>query len=196
MAVREALLALLVDGPKHGYQLKNDFESATGSAWPLNVGQVYTTLQRLERDGLVDAAGDPDDDGRLPYAITDSGHRELDRWLATPTAAPIANRDETSMRVLLALATGALPIDQLVASQRQAAMATLQSMTAMKAEPDQPLAWRLQLDRMIFLAEAELRWLDLTEERLASDADGRPNRAEPTTQAVSPDDRATERSST
>ncbi len=168
-------MALLADEPKHGYQLKTDFEQATGAAWPLNVGQVYTTLQRLERDGLVEASGQPDDDGRLPYAITATGDAEWRRWLSTPTAAPIANRDETSMRVLLALAIGTAPVGDLLAAQRQAAMATLQSMTAMKTEGDQSLAWRLQLDRMIFLAEAELRWLDLTEERLAAE----PTESEP-----------------
>ena len=193
MAVREALLALLADGPKHGYQLKHDFESATGAAWPLNVGQVYTTLQRLERDELVapdptiepgerapDGAdeagegapaggGEPGDGGagRVPYRLTAGGQRELERWLRTPSPAPLANRDETAMRVLLALATRAGAVAPLLREQRRTATETLQTLTAMKAEPDQSLAWRLQLDRMIFLAEAELRWLDRTEDRLA-----------------------------
>lgn len=166
------MLALLAGEPKHGYQLKTDFESATGAAWPLNVGQVYTTLQRLERDGLVEPDGSPDEDGRLPYAITPAGTVELRRWLTTPTATPIANRDETSMRLLLALATETTAAADLLSSQRQAAMATLQSLTAMKAESEQSLAWRLQLDRMIFLTEAEIRWLDLTEERLVAEPPG------------------------
>jgi DNA-binding PadR family transcriptional regulator len=193
MAVREALLALLADGPKHGYQLKHDFESATGAAWPLNVGQVYTTLQRLERDELVapdptiepgdrapdetdeagegapEGGGEPGDGGagRLPYRLTAAGQQELERWLLTPSPAPLANRDETAMRVLLALATRAGAVAPLLREQRRTATETLQTLTAMKAEPDQSLAWRLQLDRMIFLAEAELRWLDRTEDRLA-----------------------------
>lgn len=191
MAVREALLALLADGPKHGYQLKHDFESATGAAWPLNVGQVYTTLQRLERDELVapdptadgagaeagedgpDGGGEPGEGGagRLPYRLTAAGRQELERWLLTPSPAPLANRDETAMRVLLALATRAGAVAPLLREQRRTATETLQTLTAMKAEPDQSLAWQLQLDRMIFLAEAELRWLDRTEDRLAA-ADG------------------------
>ena len=65
MSVRHALLALLSEGPKYGLQLRQEFEDRTGEVWPLNVGQVYTTLQRLERDGLVDA----DDDGAGPQRI-------------------------------------------------------------------------------------------------------------------------------
>lgn len=170
MAVRDALLAMLADEPKHGYQLKAEFDEATGSAWPLNVGQVYTTLQRLERDGFVEAAGEPDDDGRVPYTITDAGRAELAAWFATPVAQPLANRDEVSMKVLLALATGQAPTLEVLASQRAAAMATLQSLTKMKAEAvgsqPEPLAWRLHLDRMVLLVEAELKWLDLAEQRL------------------------------
>ncbi len=179
MAVREALLALLADTPKHGYQLKQDFEDATGAAWPLNVGQVYTTLQRLERDGLVEveSTGSADDDGRRPYAIVDAGRQELERWLATPSAVPLTARDETTMRVLLALAIESGRATDLLVAQRQATTETLQTLTAMKADAGSSLAWRLQLDRMIFQAEAELRWLDLAETRLA---------AEPITKAPEP----------
>lgn len=173
MSVREALLALLVDGPKHGYQLRSEFDEATGATWPLNVGQVYTTLQRLERDGMVEPTGPTDDEGRIRYALTEPGQAEVDHWLHTPSGTPIASRDEASMRVLLSLATGAAPVLSILLSQRNAAMETLQTLTAMKTEPPKPgtsdvgeVAWRLQLDRMIFLAEAEIRWLDLTEARL------------------------------
>jgi len=169
MAVREALLALLADTPKHGYQLKQDFEDATGAAWPLNVGQVYTTLQRLERDGLVEPTGSADDDGRRPYAIVEAGRQELERWLATPSAVPLTARDETTMRLLLALAIESGRAAGLLISQRQATTETLQTLTAMKADVGSSLAWRLQLDRMIFQAEAELRWLDLAETRLAAE---------------------------
>lgn len=169
MAVRDALLAMLASEPKHGYQLKAEFDEATGSAWPLNVGQVYTTLQRLERDGFVAAAGEADDDGRLPYTITKSGRVELDEWFSTPVVQPLASRDEVSMKVLLALATGQAPTLGVVAGQRIAAMATLQSLTKMKTDAGadtDSLAWRLHLDRMTLLVEAELKWLDLAEQRL------------------------------
>ncbi len=175
MAVRDALLAMLAGEPKHGYQLKAEFDEATGSAWPLNVGQVYTTLQRLERDGFVEAAGEPDGDGRMPYTITPAGRTELAAWFATPVAQPLASRDEVSMKVLLALATGQAPTLDVVAGQRVAAMATLQSLTKMKADADaENLAWRLHLDRMTLLVEAELKWLDLAEQRLLAADQSRP----------------------
>lgn len=177
MAVRDALLAMLADEPKHGYQLKAEFDEATGSAWPLNVGQVYTTLQRLERDGFVEAAGEPDGDGRLPHSITELGRFELAAWFTTPVAQPLASRDEVSMKVLLALATGQVPTLEVVAGQRVAAMATLQSLTKMKADAGvdgESLAWRLHLDRMSLLVEAELKWLELTEQRLAATAEPTP----------------------
>lgn len=194
VSVREALLALLVDGQKHGYQLKTEFDEATGSTWALNVGQVYTTLQRLERDELVEPSDEKDDEGRISYELTDAGRVEVERWLTTPSSTQIASRDEASMRVLLSLATGAAPVLSVLSSQRDAAMSTLQTLTAMKTDrqkagttPAGEMAWRLQLDRMIFLADAEIRWLDLTESRLAavegvssktSDSSSKPERAE------------------
>ena len=84
MSVRHALLALLSEGPKYGLQLRQEFESRTGEVWPLNVGQVYTTLQRLERDGLVES-DDPEGDGpQKGFRITPAGGRELAEWLRTP----------------------------------------------------------------------------------------------------------------
>jgi len=170
MAVKDALLALLAGGPCHGYQLKADFDAATGAAWPLNVGQVYSTLQRLERDGLVATDGDPDSDGRQAYRITADGREALHAWMAEPIAQPLATRDEVSMKVLVALATAVVPALEVVSAQRLAAMRTLQSLTALKADSaGEAMAWRLNLDRMVMLAEAEIRWLDLVEDRLEAD---------------------------
>jgi len=164
MAVKDALLALLADGPQYGYQLKSSFDEATGSAWPLNIGQVYTTLQRLERDELVEPDGEPDEDGRQPYLLTAKGREALETWIDTPVEHPIASRDEVSMKVLIAVATGVTPALDLVRAQRVAAMGSLQSLTAMKVDAvGRELAWRLHLDRNVLLAESEIRWLDLVE---------------------------------
>jgi len=174
MAVKDALLALLAGGPCHGYQLKADFDAATGAAWPLNIGQVYSTLQRLDRDGLVDSDGEPDSDGRQAYHITADGREALHGWMADPVTQPLATRDEVSMKVLVALATAIVPALEVVASQRLAAMRTLQSLTALKADSaGEAMAWRLNLDRMVMLAEAEIRWLDLVEDRLEADGQTR-----------------------
>jgi len=167
VAVKDALLALLADGPQYGYQLKSSFDEATGSAWPLNIGQVYTTLQRLERDELVEPDGKPDDDGRQPYLLTAKGREALNTWIETPVEHPIASRDEVSMKVLIAVATDVTPALDLVRAQRVAAMSSLQSLTAMKVDAvGRELAWRLHIDRNVLLAESEIRWLDLVEERL------------------------------
>lgn len=168
MGIREGLLALLLAEPKHGYQLKLDFEHATGEAWPLNVGQVYSTLQRLERDGLVEYV-DTDDEGRNRYRITAAGRAELDEWLISPLPPKIAVRHELSMKVLMALAGGSVEPAIVVARQRTATMQALQDYVRLKADADDQaeFAWVLHLDRLILQAEAELKWLDLTESRLA-----------------------------
>src|SRR2546422_11708212 len=86
VSVRYGLLALLDEAPSHGYQLKTAFERRTGGNWALNIGQVYTTIQRLERDGLVESLdGDPAaDDERRAYRITQAGRSHLAPWVVTP----------------------------------------------------------------------------------------------------------------
>lgn len=167
MGVREGLLTLLAQGPRYGYQLKIELETATGAAWTVNVGQIYTTLQRLERDGAVEQAG-VDDDGRISYRLTEAGRREARAWFATPVAREASARDEVAMKIKLALATGAVSLQDLFRSERSAAMKALQDYTSLKAAADaDDLAWLIHLDRLIYLTEAELRWLDLAEERTA-----------------------------
>jgi len=170
MGIREGLLLLLAEGPKHGYRLKSEFEAATGEAWPLNIGQVYTTLGRLERDGLVELdVTDPE--GRKIYRITRAGRAELDDWLGKPVDRRIAARDELSMKLLLTVFAGAVDPLVVVDTQRVATMTALQDLHRLKQDTDQDdLPWLLHLDRMILQSEAELRWLDLIEDRLPSEA--------------------------
>src|SRR5258708_25100038 len=102
MSVRHALLALLSEGPKYGLQLREELEARPGEVWPLNVGQVYTTLQRLERDGLVqsDAAGD--EGPQKGFRITAAGEEELAEWLRTPPDLSSPPRDELVIKILVA----------------------------------------------------------------------------------------------
>ena len=184
MAVKDALLALLLAAPSHGYQLKADFDAATGGVWPLNVGQVYSTLQRLERDGLVVTDGDPDSEGRQRYALTEDGEIAVRRWFEQPAEQALAARDELSMKVMLAVATDVAPTVELIGNERTAAMKTLQDLTILKSEGDLNLARRLQVDRMVLRIEAEIRWLDLAEERLSQPDDSGPASAgQPETRA-------------
>ncbi len=166
MGVREGLLALLADRPKHGYQLKLDFEQATGAAWPLNVGQVYSTLQRLERDGCV-AQHEVDADGRVGYRLTEVGRAALTSWMQTPDSHQVPDRDDVAMKVLLAAQQPSLDPLAVVDQQRRVTMANLQDYTRLRASSDaSDLPWLLQVDRLILLRQAELRWLDNVEERL------------------------------
>ena len=163
MGIREGILALLVGGPKYGYQLKREFETATGEAWTLNVGQVYTTLNRLERDGFVEACGDE----QKTYRITETGQREASDWMVNPVEQTVANRDEVSMKILLALTAGPVDPAVVIAHQRSATMTSLQDYQRLRTEAtDAELAWLVHLDRLAFQAEAELRWLDRIESRI------------------------------
>jgi DNA-binding PadR family transcriptional regulator len=164
MSIKHSLLALLAQESKYGYQLKTEFEAATGGATTLNIGQVYTTLQRLERDGLV-AEADVDDEGRRSYLLTRVGRVELDDWFDAPASATTSQRDEVSIKVLIALASAAADPQQVLRSQRAATTGSIQRLTRQKMRTED-LAEGLHLDRQIMAGEAELRWLDLAEDRI------------------------------
>lgn len=166
MGIKEGLLALLADEPKHGYQLKLDLEAATGDAISINVGQVYSTLQRLERDGLI-RGGERDTDGREIYEVTETGREALTRWTMEAVDLAAAGRDEVSLKVLIAMSTAGLDPGAVIEHQRRFTMGLLQDLTQLRArELDSELAWQLHLDRLMYSAEAELKWLDRVEERL------------------------------
>ncbi len=177
MSIRHGLLALLERGPRHGYQLRSEFDAATGATWPLNVGQVYSTLDRLERDGLVGQDGDPDAEGRIAYRITELGRVELGLWFGSPVTRQGAPRDELAIKLALAVTTPGIDVLTVVQTQRSATMTSLQELTRLKLRADGDpgeLAWSLVLDSLVFRAEAEIRWLDHCESRVARAAAHRP----------------------
>jgi DNA-binding PadR family transcriptional regulator len=164
MAVREGLLALLREGPSHGYQLKTAFEAATGGAWTLNVGQVYTTLDRLQRDGLVSS---DDADGQKRYAITPAGREELGAWWSTSPVDTPPPRDELVLKVLFAIEDGAEPALAVITQQRTALTRLLQEQRrATRSAAPTDLASALVADALVARAEADLRWLDTCEARI------------------------------
>lgn len=172
MSVRHGLLAILAENPAHGYRLKSHFEKNTAGAWPLNVGQVYTTLDRLERDGLVASDG-PEDDTRSSWRITDAGRSALSEWYDS-TVDDRATRDELAIKVLLAIASEGVDVNRVLQTQRTAAMERLQLYTRHKVriDPDRELPSLLLYDALILKAEAEVRWLDLCQERLRQRREG------------------------
>src|ERR1700740_3723166 len=117
MTVRGVLLSLLAEGDRHGYQLKVDFEARTGGLWPLNVGQVYTTLDRMLRDDAVAERGKGEGDQRI-FGITESGRRELKEWLTTTPVDAAPPRDEFVMKILLAVQMGGKEGLALIDAQR------------------------------------------------------------------------------
>jgi DNA-binding PadR family transcriptional regulator len=159
-------LARLAESPAHGYQLKTDFEHRTGGSWALNIGQVYTTLQRLERDGLVEAL--PADSDRHQYRITPAGADALETWFATPVLPEAPARDELTIKVLLAVAAGNVDVTDVIQRQRRASIEQLQAYTRRKsqADPERDAAFLILLDALIFRTEAEIRWLDACDARI------------------------------
>src|SRR3954468_21854324 len=175
MPIRRGLLTLLAREPMHGYQLRSEFDAATGATWPLNIGQVYTTLSRLERDGFVEPVGESD--GRVSYRITDAGLKEVEAWFAAPVAREGRPRDELAIKLALALTAPGVDVNKVVQVQRTATVRSLQDLTRLKAgaDPIADAAWLLVLEAMIFQAEAEGRWLDHWQAPTA----GRPRRPGP-----------------
>jgi DNA-binding PadR family transcriptional regulator len=170
MSIRQGLLALLADEPRHGYQLRQEFEARTGATWSLNIGQVYTTLARLERDGLVEVTEDGDESHKV-YAITSAGRAEITDWFATPVRREGRPRDELAIKLAMAASLPAVDVAQVIQAQRSDTMRALQDYTRLKNRPEtgaagDDLAWAMVLDSLVFAAEAEVRWLDACEERL------------------------------
>ena len=169
MPIRRGLLSLLAREPMHGYQLRSEFDAATGATWPLNIGQVYTTLNRLERDGLVEPVGEAEQ-GRVVYRITETGQKELKHWFEQPVARESRPRDELAIKLALALTTPGVDVHKVVQVQRTQTLRSLQEYTKLKAgaDPIADAAWLLVLDAMVFQAEAEVRWLDHCETRVSA----------------------------
>ena len=167
MSVRHALLALLSEGPKYGLQLRQEFEARTGEVWPLNVGQVYTTLQRLERDRLVESDNGGDDGPQRAYRITASGERELAAWLRTPPDLSSPPRDELVIKILIALRLPGVDVHEVVQAHRRYLVQLMQEWTRLKEyAADRDLGFALVVDAELFRLDSVVRWLDAADGRI------------------------------
>jgi len=169
MSVRHALLAILTEGTCYGYQLRTEFTARTGAAVPLNVGQIYNTLDRLERDGLV-VKGATDDAGHVPYTITDAGRADVAEWVERTIGAP-ASRDELLVKVTLALSLPQADASAVIGAQRERTRTDLAEITRVRRELDAsgaavPLAETLALDAQEAALSARLEWLRVAERRI------------------------------
>lgn len=162
------LLALLAAGPAHGYELKQRFESRFEAVWPpVNIGQVYSTLQRLERDRLVrEVEGDASKPTRHVYEITETGRGALGAWLESgENGARI--RDDFYMKLVLSRLSGMAEPLELLERQRLALLQELRDLNALASRPEhQATATQLLIEGAVLHAQADLRWIDLCEERL------------------------------
>jgi DNA-binding PadR family transcriptional regulator len=166
VSIRHALLALLSEGPKYGLQLGQEFEARTGEVWPLNIGQVYTTLQRLERDGLVESNDTEMDGPQKGFRITDAGRGELQDWLRTPSDDPVPPRHELVIKVLVALGVPGIDVMEVVQVHRHHLVELMQRYTRLKEEELEDVRVALVVDAEIFRLDALIRWLDSADARL------------------------------
>jgi DNA-binding PadR family transcriptional regulator len=166
MSVPHALLALLSEGPKFGLQLREEFEARTGEVWPLNVGQVYKTLGRLERDGLAESEGNGDGPQKR-FRITADGEAELDAWLRTPPDLTAPPRDELVMKVLVAVRVPGVDVHEVIQAHRLYLVELMQQWTRLKdGEARTNLGLALAVDAELFRLDAVTRWLDAADARL------------------------------
>jgi DNA-binding PadR family transcriptional regulator len=167
MSIRHALLALLSEGPKYGLQLREEFEARTGEVWPLNVGQVYTTLQRLERDGFVESDDDADPGPQKGFRITAGGAEELAGWLRTPPDMASPPRDELVIKVLVAVRLPGVDVHQVIQTHRRYLVELMQQWTRLKEEEAEfDLGLALVVDAELYRLDAVVQWLDTADGRL------------------------------
>ena len=156
------MLGLLAEEPMHGYEVKSRFERMLGGTWEVNIGQVYTTLQRLERDGLIEASGARGDRNKLAYRATESGRRAFEDWLANPDVEPQQLREGIYLKLLLASRTRDGSLDALLAAQRRVCLQRLRDLAALEeqAQRDGREDLVLLFKGASFHVEADLRWVD------------------------------------
>jgi DNA-binding PadR family transcriptional regulator len=166
--MRHAVLALLADEPAHGYEIKRALEERFGTVIaPLNAGQVYTTLQRLQRDELVadDAVAQSGRPDKRVYRLTAAGRQALEEWLGAPSA-PTKLRDDFFMKLVLAHSMGLADPAELLARQRQTYLRALGELERVLADGGADGTTALVVEGAALHLEADLKWLDRCEEVL------------------------------
>ncbi len=162
MSLKFGILGLLAEEPLHGYDVKNRFEALLGGSWEVNFGQVYTTLQRLERDGLIEADGERGDRRKLAYRLTTSGRKTLDDWLSRPESEPQQLREEIYVKLLLSTRLADGRLDALLTAQRRVYLQRLKDLAELEqgARRDGRDDLVLLFKGAILHTEADLKWTD------------------------------------
>jgi DNA-binding PadR family transcriptional regulator len=167
VSIAMSLLAILEEQPTYGLHLRNEFEERTRAMWPLNVGQVYATLGRLERDGLVRALRDGPE-GQKVYEVTQSGRKRLGGWFGNSIQTLPPARDELVLKLIMTIGREDARSEDLIQRERKSAVQLLQELTTLKrnGSTENDIGWAFLLDSLIFQTEARVRWLDDCEARL------------------------------
>lgn len=174
MSVKYAMLGILAERDLHGYELKSSFDEKVGDFWSLNYGQIYTTLDRLEKEDLVthDRQTQEKRPDRKIYSITPKGKQELADWLSTPVAKVRALRDEFFVKLVFMDKRNPAPVLELIEKQKALYLKQMNRLTHRKVElKKQPkrhdmLTTELLMDAGLFHAEADIKWLTLCESKI------------------------------
>jgi DNA-binding PadR family transcriptional regulator len=172
VSLKYGVLGLLTTEPLHGYEVKNRFEAMLGGTWEVNIGQIYTTLQRLERDGLVRPVGRRGDRGKQSYELSPEGRKALERWLAEPDTGPQSLHEEIYVKLLLATRIANGDLTQLLVRQKRAYLQRLRDLNRLeeRARHDGRLDLARLLRGALLHTEADLKWMDeLTSERFGAE---------------------------
>jgi DNA-binding PadR family transcriptional regulator len=162
LSLKYGLMGLLGEEPLHGYEVKNRFEAMLGGTWEVNIGQVYTTLQRLERDGLVRPVGPRGDRGKLLYELSESGRKALAIWLDQPDSGPQELREDIYVKLLLAARLANGDLGPLLGRQKRAYLQRLRDLNRLEERARRD--GRSDLARLVRGAllhtEADIKWID------------------------------------
>ncbi|MBI5556804.1 MAG: PadR family transcriptional regulator [Deltaproteobacteria bacterium] len=174
MSIKYAMLGILAERDLHGYELKSSFDEKVGDFWSLNYGQIYSTLDRLEKDGLVthDREAQEKRPDRKIFRITPDGRQELTQWLATPVTRIRALRDEFFIKLVFMVKSDPAPVLALIDKQKTLYLKQMNRLTQRKlalkkgAGGNEALTSELLIDAGLFHAEADIRWLTLCEAKI------------------------------
>jgi DNA-binding PadR family transcriptional regulator len=170
LSLKYGLMGLLAEEPLHGYEVKNRFEAMLGGTWEVNIGQVYTTLQRLERDGLVRPVGARGDRGKLRYDLSESGRKALADWLAQPDSGPQELREDIYVKLLLASRLANGDLGPLLGRQKRVYLQRLRDLNRLEERARRD--GRSDLARLVRGAllhtEADIKWIDELSETATS----------------------------
>ncbi len=167
--MRELFLALLSSERAHGYELKQSLEQGFGDLLPaVNAGQIYVTLGRLERDGLVVGHAVPGDSrGKRVYELTDAGREALSAWIEAPVAGrPL--KDEFFMKLVVLASAELADPTQLLEAQRREYLQSLRDLNGLLEANGKGPAAVLLIEGAILHLKADLEWLELIEQRLVA----------------------------